>query len=51
MPFHQDPESMDRMADSILRQAREELDSVFAMSEGMVKVEKQGLDRALFLSL
>ena len=34
--FHHDPDSTDRMIDSILRQAREEFDSVFAASEGMV---------------
>jgi phosphoribosyl 1,2-cyclic phosphodiesterase len=34
--FHHDPESADRMVDTILRQAREEFDSVFAASEGMV---------------
>lgn len=34
--FHHDPDSSDRMVDSILRQAREEFDSVFAASEGMV---------------
>jgi len=34
--FHHDPDSTDRMVDSILRQAREEFDSVFAGSEGMV---------------
>jgi len=34
--FHHDPDSTDRMVDSILRQAREEFDSVFAASEGMV---------------
>jgi hypothetical protein len=34
--FHHDPDSTDRMVDSILRQAREEYDSVFAASEGMV---------------
>src|SRR3989440_10991495 len=33
--FHHDPDSTDRMVDSILRQAREEVDSVFAASEGM----------------
>ena len=36
MLFHHDPDSTDRMVDSILRQAREEFDSVFAASEGMV---------------
>ena len=36
MLFHHDPDSTDRMLDSILRQAREEFDSVFAASEGMV---------------
>jgi phosphoribosyl 1,2-cyclic phosphodiesterase len=34
--FHHDPDSTDRMIDSILRQGREEFDSVFAASEGMV---------------
>ena len=34
--FHHDPDSTDRMVDSILRNAREEFDSVFAASEGMV---------------
>src|SRR5215468_2421244 len=34
--FHHDPDSTDRMVDSILRQAREDFDSVFAGSEGMV---------------
>ena len=34
--FHHDPDSTDRMVDTILRQAREEFDSVFAASEGMV---------------
>ena len=34
--FHHDPDSTDRMIDTILRQAREEFDSVFAASEGMV---------------
>ena len=34
--FHHDPDSTDRMVDSILRQAREEFDSVYAASEGMV---------------
>jgi phosphoribosyl 1,2-cyclic phosphodiesterase len=34
--FHHDPDSTDRMVDSILRQAREEFDAVFAASEGMV---------------
>ena len=34
--FHHDPDSTDRMVDGLLRQAREELDSVFAASEGMV---------------
>jgi phosphoribosyl 1,2-cyclic phosphodiesterase len=34
--FHHDPDSTDRMVDSLLRQAREEFDSVFAASEGMV---------------
>jgi phosphoribosyl 1,2-cyclic phosphodiesterase len=34
--FHHDPDSTDRTVDTILRQAREEFDSVFAASEGMV---------------
>jgi PilZ domain len=34
--FHHDPDSADRMVDTILKQAREEFDSVFAASEGMV---------------
>jgi phosphoribosyl 1,2-cyclic phosphodiesterase len=34
--FHHDPDSTDRMVDEILRQAREDFDSVFAASEGMV---------------
>jgi phosphoribosyl 1,2-cyclic phosphodiesterase len=34
--FHHDPDSADRTVDSILRQAREDFDSVFAASEGMV---------------
>lgn len=34
--FHHDPDSTDRIVDSLLRQAREEFDSVFAASEGMV---------------
>jgi phosphoribosyl 1,2-cyclic phosphodiesterase len=34
--FHHDPDSTDRMVDTILRQARDEFDSVFAASEGMV---------------
>jgi hypothetical protein len=34
--FHHDPDSTDRMVDAILRQAREEFDSIFAASEGMV---------------
>jgi phosphoribosyl 1,2-cyclic phosphodiesterase len=34
--FHHDPDSTDRVVDGILRDAREELDSVFAASEGMV---------------
>ena len=34
--FHHDPDSTDRTVDSILRHAREEFDSVFAASEGMV---------------
>ena len=34
--FHHDPDSTDRAVDGILRDAREEFDSVFAASEGMV---------------
>jgi phosphoribosyl 1,2-cyclic phosphodiesterase len=34
--FHHDPDATDRMVDGLLRQAREEFDSVFAASEGMV---------------
>lgn len=34
--FHHDPDSTDRVLDGILSQAREELESVFAASEGMV---------------
>jgi len=34
--FHHDPDSTDRMIDNVLRQAREEFDSVFAACEGMV---------------
>jgi phosphoribosyl 1,2-cyclic phosphodiesterase len=34
--FHHDPDSTDRTVDSILRKARDEFDSVFAASEGMV---------------
>jgi phosphoribosyl 1,2-cyclic phosphodiesterase len=34
--FHHDPDSTDRMLDGVLRQARNEFDSVFAASEGMV---------------
>jgi phosphoribosyl 1,2-cyclic phosphodiesterase len=34
--FHHDPDSTDRMVDTLLRQAREKFDSVFAASEGMV---------------
>jgi phosphoribosyl 1,2-cyclic phosphodiesterase len=34
--FHHDPDSSDRVVDNILREAREEFDSVFAASEGMV---------------
>jgi phosphoribosyl 1,2-cyclic phosphodiesterase len=33
--FHHDPDSTDRMVDTVLRQAREEYGSVFAASEGM----------------
>ena len=34
--FHHDPDSTDRVVDQLLRQARDEFDSVFAASEGMV---------------
>ena len=34
--FHHDPDSTDRMVDTLLRDARDEFDSVFAASEGMV---------------
>jgi hypothetical protein len=34
--FHHDPDSTDRIVDGLLREAREEFDSVFAASEGMV---------------
>ena len=34
--FHHDPDSTDRILDEILRDARQEFDSVFAASEGMV---------------
>jgi phosphoribosyl 1,2-cyclic phosphodiesterase len=34
--FHHDPDSTDRAVDDILRNARDEFDSVFAASEGMV---------------
>lgn len=34
--FHHDPDSTDRVVDGILRDAREEFDSAFAASEGMV---------------
>ena len=34
--FHHDPDSTDRAVDTILRNARDEFDSVFAASEGMV---------------
>jgi phosphoribosyl 1,2-cyclic phosphodiesterase len=34
--FHHDPDSTDRMVDNVLRQARDEFDSVFSASEGMV---------------
>jgi phosphoribosyl 1,2-cyclic phosphodiesterase len=34
--FHHDPDSTDRVVDRILREARDEYDSVFAASEGMV---------------
>jgi phosphoribosyl 1,2-cyclic phosphodiesterase len=33
--FHHDPDSTDRQVDSLLRQAREHFDSVYAASEGM----------------
>jgi phosphoribosyl 1,2-cyclic phosphodiesterase len=33
--FHHDPDSTDRIVDSLLRSAREEFDSVFAASEGL----------------
>lgn len=33
--FHHDPDSTDRMVDTVLRQARERFGSVFAASEGM----------------
>ena len=33
--FHHDPDSTDRIVDGILRDAREDFDSVFAASEGM----------------
>lgn len=33
--FHHDPDSTDRMIDNVLRQAREEFETVFAASEGM----------------
>jgi phosphoribosyl 1,2-cyclic phosphodiesterase len=33
--FHHDPESTDKMIDGLLRDAREQFDSVFAASEGM----------------
>ena len=34
--FHHDPDSTDRAVDTILRNARDQFDSVFAASEGMV---------------
>jgi hypothetical protein len=34
--FHHDPDSSDRAVDHILRQSRQEFDSVFSASEGMV---------------
>jgi hypothetical protein len=34
--FHHDPDSTDRVVDTILKHARDEFDSVFAASEGMV---------------
>jgi phosphoribosyl 1,2-cyclic phosphodiesterase len=34
--FHHDPDSTDRVVDQLLRHARDEFDSVFAASEGMV---------------
>jgi hypothetical protein len=34
--FHHDPDSSDRVVDGILREARDQFDSVFAASEGMV---------------
>ncbi len=34
--FHHDPDSTDRVVDDILNRAREEFDSVFAASEGMI---------------
>jgi phosphoribosyl 1,2-cyclic phosphodiesterase len=34
--FHHDPDSTDRVIDEILQQGREEFDSVFAASEGMI---------------
>ena len=34
--FHHDPDSTDRVVDRLLRHARDEFDSVFAASEGMV---------------
>ncbi|HZS70520.1 MAG TPA: MBL fold metallo-hydrolase [Candidatus Acidoferrum sp.] len=34
--FHHDPDSADRMIDGLLKEARDEFDSVFAASEGMV---------------
>lgn len=34
--FHHDPDSTDRVVDNILRQARDQFETVFAASEGMV---------------
>jgi phosphoribosyl 1,2-cyclic phosphodiesterase len=34
--FHHDPDATDKMVDGLLREARDEFDSVFAASEGMV---------------
>jgi phosphoribosyl 1,2-cyclic phosphodiesterase len=34
--FHHDPDSTDRVVDGLLREARDQFDSVFAASEGMV---------------
>ncbi|HMI50875.1 MAG TPA: MBL fold metallo-hydrolase [Candidatus Saccharimonadales bacterium] len=43
--FHHDPDSTDRMIDNILRQAREEFDTVFAASEGMTITLGDAADR------